>query len=172
MQRWLCLLPEHGVVSVAAQLLRTGLLDRPQAPQMTAIKPEPWRTVPCCPPQRPRRGAARRSASAHNTSSARSLVMRPDRHAAQAGGQARRRWRARAVVITRQMWTSAATPTTDTRTRACLAALTASSTLPGSHVDSATNTTSTYARRWQGCRGSVGARPLSRTGSCSGSGSV
>ena len=51
------------------------------------------------------------------------------------------------LVKMRQMWTSAATPTMETRMRACLAALTASSTLPGSHVDSAANRTSTCGRR-------------------------
>ena len=43
----------------------------------------------------------------------------------------------------RQMWTSAARPTIETRTRCCLAALMVSRMLPGSHVDSAANSTST-----------------------------
>ena len=48
-------------------------------------------------------------------------------------------------VKTRQMWTSAATPTMDTRTFLSLAALTASITLPGSQVESAANKISTCA---------------------------
>ena len=48
-------------------------------------------------------------------------------------------------VKTRQMWTSAATPTMETRTFLSLAALTASITLPGSQVESAANKISTCA---------------------------
>ena len=48
-------------------------------------------------------------------------------------------------VKTRQMWTSAATPTMETRTFLSLAALTASITLPGSQVESAANKIRTCA---------------------------
>ena len=51
----------------------------------------------------------------------------------------------RTWVMVWQMWTWAARPTTETRTRCCRAAPIASRMLPGSHVDSALSSTSACA---------------------------
>ena len=109
------------------------LLEVPLIQRNPVLAPRLLQPSPC---QDPRSSSHWHSESAHTASMVLSGSLHRLQRCSQAVGMP-------TFVKTRQMWTSAATPTMETRTFLSLAALTASITLPGSQVESAANKIST-----------------------------